>query len=105
MRRGGLSEREQADIWRRYGIGESLRSISRTVGRDMGLLRRLIASTGGRQNTNGLLRQYYPKGTSLAAVTQQQLDAIAEELNNRPRQTLGFRSPSELFDEAVALTT
>jgi transposase, IS30 family len=49
MRRGGLSKREQADIWRRYGIGESLRSISRTVGRDMGMLRSLIASTGGRQ--------------------------------------------------------
>jgi len=49
MRRGGLSQREQADIWRRYGIGESLRSISRSLGRDMGLLRRLIASTGGRQ--------------------------------------------------------
>ena len=60
---------------------------------------------GSNENTNGLLRQYYPKGTSLAAVTQQQLDAVAEELNNRPRQTLGFRSPSEVFDEAVALTT
>ncbi|MBT5775648.1 MAG: IS30 family transposase [Dehalococcoidia bacterium] len=60
---------------------------------------------GSNENTNGLLRQYYPKGTSLAAVTQQQLDAVAEELNDRPRQTLGFRSPSELFDAAVALTT
>ena len=60
---------------------------------------------GSNENTNGLLRQYYPKGTSLAAVTQQQLDAVAEELNDRPRQTLRFRSPSELFDEAVALTT
>ncbi len=60
---------------------------------------------GSNENTNGLLRQYYPKGTSLAAVTQQQLDAVAEELNDRPRQTLGFRSPSEVFDEAVALTT
>jgi len=38
-------------------------------------------------------------------VTQQQLDAVAEELNDRPRQTLRFRSPSEVFDEAVALTT
>jgi len=59
---------------------------------------------GSNENTNGLLRQYYPKGTSLAPVTQQQLDAVAEELNDRPRQTLGFRSPSEVFDEAVALT-
>ena len=49
MRRGGLSQREQTEIWRRYGVGESLRSISRSVRRDMGMLRRLIASTGGRQ--------------------------------------------------------
>ncbi len=49
MRRGGLSQREQTDIWRRYGSGESLRSVSRGTGRNMGMLRRLIASTGGRQ--------------------------------------------------------
>ena len=49
MRRGGLSQREQTEIWRRYGVGESLRSISRSVRRDMGMLRRLIASTCGRQ--------------------------------------------------------
>ena len=48
-RRRELSQRERADIWRRYGSGESLRSISRGTGRDMGTLRRLIASTGGRQ--------------------------------------------------------
>jgi IS30 family transposase len=60
---------------------------------------------GSNENTNGLLRQYYPKGTSLAAVTQEQLDAVADELNGRPRQTLGFHTPSEKFAEAVALTT
>jgi transposase, IS30 family len=59
---------------------------------------------GSNENTNGLLRQYYPKGTSLAAVTQNQLDAVADELNGRPRQTLGFHTPSEKFAEAVALT-
>ena len=59
---------------------------------------------GSNENTNGLLRQYFPKGTSLANVTQEQLDAVADELNGRPRQTLGFYTPSEKFAEAVALT-
>ncbi len=59
---------------------------------------------GSNENTNGLLRQYFPKGTSLAQVTQEQLDAVADELNGRPRQTLGFHTPSEKFAEAVALT-
>jgi transposase, IS30 family len=59
---------------------------------------------GSNENTNGLLRQYFPKGTSLAKVTQQELDEVADELNGRPRQTLGFHTPSEKFAEAVALT-
>jgi IS30 family transposase len=58
---------------------------------------------GSNENTNGLLRQYFPKGTSLANVTQEQLDAVADELNGRPRQTLGFHTPSEKFAEAVAM--
>lgn len=56
------------------------------------------------ENTNGLLRQYLPKGTSFENLTQQQLDAVVYELNNRPRKSLGYRTPKELFDEAcVAL--
>jgi len=59
---------------------------------------------GSNKNTNGLLRQYLPKTTNLSAVTQTQLNAIARSLNGRPRQTLGRKSPSEAFNEAVAMT-
>ena len=58
---------------------------------------------GTNENTNGLLRQYFPTGASLANVTQRQLDAVAAQLNGRPRKTLHFRTPAEVFDEAVAL--
>ena len=59
---------------------------------------------GTNENTNGLLRQYFPKFTSLAGFSQRQLDAVAAELNGRPRQTLGWMTPSEKFAEAVAMT-
>jgi len=56
---------------------------------------------GSNENTNGLLRQWMPKGTDLSIHTEADLDAIAYKLNNRPRQTLGWRSPSQALDEAL----
>jgi len=59
---------------------------------------------GTNENTNGLLRQYLPKGTDLAPYTQAQLNRIARELNTRPRKTLGYRTPADILADTVALT-
>ena len=57
---------------------------------------------GSNENTNGLLRQYFPKGTSLARYTRADLDAVALELNDRPRQTLGWRSPAQALTQLLS---
>ena len=59
---------------------------------------------GSNENTNGLLRQYFPKGMDLSKVHQNRLNAVARELNERPRETLDFYSPAEKFAECVAST-
>jgi IS30 family transposase len=58
---------------------------------------------GSNENTNGLLRQYMPKGIDISGYSQLQLNAIARQLNERPRKTLGFQTPAEMFSESVAL--
>ena len=57
---------------------------------------------GSNENTNGLLRQYFPKGISIADFSQAQLNAVARQLNNRPRKTLDYESPAERFNQTVA---
>ncbi len=56
---------------------------------------------GSNENTNGLLRQYFPKGTDMAALTQADLDFAAHQLNGRPRQTLNWMTPSQKLAEAL----
>ena len=59
---------------------------------------------GTNENTNGLLRQYFPKGSDVSAYSQTKLNAVARKLNNRPRKTLNYETPAERFSQSVAST-
>ncbi len=59
---------------------------------------------GSNDNTNGLFRQYFPKGTDLSVYSQVELNKVARQLTERSRKTLGFETPAERFEASVAST-
>nr|WP_156322624.1 IS30 family transposase [Leucobacter musarum] len=107
-------------ILRMRDLPERLRlSVTWDQGKELALHQRVTAGVGLRdgvffcdphspwqrgtnENTNGLLRQYFPKGTALSRYSQADLDAVADEMNQRPRQTLGWQTPAEALEALLS---
>jgi IS30 family transposase len=86
---------------------ELYRSLTWDRGKEMADHQRFTQSPwqrGSNENTNRLLRQYFPKGTDLSVHSQATLNKVARELNERPRETLEFETPAERFNACVAST-
>jgi len=62
----------------------------------------LTVAAASNEHMNGLLRQYFPKGTDLNLVSRKQLNDVAVEMNGRPRKVLGWRTPAEVYADVVA---
>lgn len=117
---GRLAEQVKVALAKKIGSLPELlrRSLTWDRGKEMGEHVRFTVETGVQvyfcdprspwqratnENSNGLVRQYFPKGTDLSGHTQRQLDQVAAELNGRPRQTLNWETPSESFARVVAM--
>jgi IS30 family transposase len=122
-----LTFAEREDISRGMASGSSLRKLPATLrlsltwdrGLEMAKHKEFTVATdvqvyfcdpqspwqrGTNENTNLLLRQYFPRGTNLAPITQAQLDQVSLRLNQRPRKTLGFQTPASKLQASVAST-
>jgi transposase, IS30 family len=109
---GSLSRRVIGLMRGRGGRFETVTADNGTEFHDYKRIERLTGATfyfarpyhswerGSNENANGLLRQYLPKGVSMAGLSQQQCNAIARKLNTRPRKRLGYRTPLECFNES-----